>query len=114
MKCSLLKVFLSATPHALLASEQEGVDRAGLSTCLFFSLYCCWSQFKKNKKNKIIIAHIYFMLLGADALEGSLIISFDMYSYPMSGHYYPDVHVGKLRYRVTFPKAHGEKETTIA
>ena len=44
------------------------------------------------------------MLLGADALEGSLIISFDMYSYPMSGHYYPDVHVGKLRYRVSiFP-----------
>lgn len=54
------------------------------------------------------------MLLGADTLEGSLIISFDMYSYPMSGHYYPDFHVGKLRYRVTFPKSHGEKETAIA
>lgn len=80
----------------------------------FFSIVLLLESILKNKKNKIIIAHIYFMFLGADTLEGSLIISFDMYSYPMSGHYYPDFHVGKLRYRVTFPKSHGEKETAIA
>lgn len=89
MKCSLLKVIPSVTPCALLASEQGGVDRAGLSTCLFFfSIVLLLESILKNKKNKIIIAHIYFMFLGADTLEGSLIISFDMYSYPMSGHYY--------------------------
>lgn len=72
----------------------------GCPHAFFFFFHCIVAGVDlKNKKNKIIIAHIYFMLLGADTLEGSLIISFDMYSYPMSGHYYPDFHVGKLRYR---------------
>lgn len=47
MKCSLLKVIPSVTPCALLASEQGGVDRAGLSTCLFFFFHC-------------IVAGVYF------------------------------------------------------
>ena len=40
MKWSLLKVILSVSSCALLASEQGGVNRAGLSTCLFFFFHC--------------------------------------------------------------------------
>lgn len=72
----------------LLLSKEVLTGQGCPHVFFFFSIVLLLESILKNKKNKIIIAHIYFMFLGADTLEGSLIISFDMYSYPMSGHYY--------------------------